>query len=60
VQRREWTMEELEYLAKFYEHDGSVIIGYALDRDPKVVRAKWSDLKKSGKLDYYKKHNRYA
>jgi hypothetical protein len=57
---REWTKEEIEYLVKFYEHDGSESIGYALGRSARTVRAKWSALKKSGLLEIYKKFNRYA
>jgi hypothetical protein len=57
---RKWTNEEIEYLVKFYEHDGSKSLAYALDRTDKDIRAKWLYLKKTGQLELYKKFNRYA
>jgi excisionase family DNA binding protein len=57
---REWTNDELEYLVRFYEHDGASSIAYALERSSKEVTEKWNELKKSEQIELYKKHNRYS
>jgi hypothetical protein len=54
-----YSVSELEYLCKFYDHDGPELMSYALERPYKTISITVSRLKKSGKFDYYKNLNRY-
>lgn len=54
-----WSEEDMEYLCKFYEHDGSKSISMALGRPISSIDMKISNLKKQGKYKYYKTLDKY-
>ncbi len=54
-----FTEEDLEYLCRFWDCDGEVMVAYALDRPPATLRTKVYKLKKSGKFDLYKNLNKH-
>lgn len=54
-----FTEEDLEYLCRFWDYDGQVLVAYALDRPPDNLCKKVYKLKKSGKFDYYKNLNKH-
>lgn len=56
---KRFTEEELEYLCRFWEHDGQNLMADALDRDGKSLRSQVNYLRKSGKFEYYKKLNKH-
>lgn len=53
--KTEWMEYELEYLCRFIETDGAVMIAHALNRMVRDVHAKVAELKQSGRYEYYKK-----
>lgn len=57
--KKPYTLEDLEYLCKYYEVDGLKSISLALGKPPQAIRSMISRLKKSGKFDFYKNLNRY-
>ncbi|WP_214482922.1 DNA-entry nuclease [Bacillus sp. SM2101] len=56
---KSYTVEELEYLCKFYEIDGANFMGMALGRPPKSIAATVNKLKDEGKFEYYKLLNKF-
>lgn len=54
-----YTVEELEYLCKYYEADGAEYMSAALDRPISSIRTTVYRLKKSGQFDFYRNLNRY-
>lgn len=52
--------EELEYISKFYQTDGALAISLALGRTEGTIKNKYSELSRSGKLDYYRSLNHYV
>lgn len=54
-----FTIEELEYMCKYYEIDGFRSMGFALGRTEHTIASKVSDLRKSGMFEFYKNLNRY-
>jgi hypothetical protein len=54
-----FTLEELEYICKFYDYDDPALMAMALGRTEASVRSRAYKLKLSGKFDYYKNLNRY-
>lgn len=57
--RKEWTIEELEYLCKFYEIDGSKAVSLALGRVEGTILNKVHKLRKIGLYEHYKKLNKF-
>jgi hypothetical protein len=54
-QQRRLTEEEKAYICKFYDWDGPAMLGYALDKNPKVIAAIYSKYQKQGLVNYYKR-----
>lgn len=51
---KEYSESDLEYLCKFYEHDGAYMVALALGRTVASVMRKWADLKEKGLVEKYK------
>lgn len=54
-----FTESDLEYLCKYYDHDGGQLMAMALGRTVKVVLSKVAELRKKGLYDYYKNLNKH-
>lgn len=57
--RKQYSEAELEYLCKFWEHDGQELMACALDRPSKNLKNAVSRLRKSGKFEFYKNLNKH-
>lgn len=51
------TIEEQEYLCKYFEHDGKTSMSFALERTEKTLETKVGKLRKNGQFDYFKNLN---
>ncbi len=58
-QHRKYTLEELEYLCKFYDVDGAETIGLALGRTATSIMSKVKSLKATGEYEFYKGVNMF-
>jgi hypothetical protein len=56
---KSFTEEELEYICKYYEIDGSRTIGFALGRTENTIRTIIGKLIRSGKFAFYKNRGLY-
>lgn len=53
-QGKRYTLDELIYLCKFYETDGSRSMSFALGKTEAMIEIKVQSLKSSGQYEYYK------
>ena len=51
-----WTLEELVYLCKYYEHDGIESIAFGLERGPTACSSAMYHAKKKGRYEFYKNY----
>ena len=51
---KKWADEELKYIAKFYEFDGTAKVSLALGRTQKSVKTIFQRMKKGGDLEHYR------
>ncbi|QDX91118.1 DNA-entry nuclease (plasmid) [Brevibacillus laterosporus] len=54
-QGKPYTTEELEYLCRFYEHDHTRTIAFALGRTESTLRKKVDRLRQDGMFEYYER-----
>lgn len=57
--RKPWSVEDLEYLCKFYEKDHRRSIAFALGRPEGSIQTIVAKLRKDGLFEYYKNLNKY-
>ena len=57
--RKEWTLDELEYLCKFYRASDLNDMSLALGRPATACAMKMAYLKKTGQYELYRKLDRY-
>lgn len=57
--KQPFTEEELEYLCKYWEHDGRRSMSFALGRPEHSLAVTVARLKKEGLFEYYKNLNKH-
>ncbi|WP_255298416.1 DNA-entry nuclease [Brevibacillus dissolubilis] len=56
---KRFSIEELEYMCKFYEYDSVRTMALALGRTEATIASKVRELRQAGKFEYYKNLNMF-
>lgn len=55
VKKSEYTVSEVAYICRFFDHDGPSRLGLSLNRSSSTIAEMVKELKVSGEFEFYKK-----